>query len=224
MTKSISTILLFAIGTLVALISLGVNIAPLLAGAGLIGVAISLASQNLIKDAINGFLILAEDQYAVGDVIVVGDVFGLVENISLRITQLRDTEQRLITIPNSEIKIVSNLSSRRSQADIKIPFSYNVNIDEALALVEEVGENLARDPDWQKFIVAKPHVLGLDEFSHNAAIVRVWIETKPLKQWDVGREFRRCIKQACDRAKMPLSLGREEIWLMPANNKAIDKS
>ncbi|WP_204103421.1 MULTISPECIES: mechanosensitive ion channel family protein [Spirulina sp. CCY15215] len=212
-TKSISTIFLSIIGILLALVSLGVNIAPLLAGAGLIGVAISLASQNLIKDAINGFLILAEDQYAVGDVIGVGNVFGLVENISLRMTQLRDTEQRLITIPNSEVKIVSNLSSLRSQADIKIPLSYRVNIDDAIALIEQVSEDFAEDVNWKEYILEKPQILGLDEFTDRAVIVRVWITTQPLKQWDVGREFRRRIKRACDRAEIPLALGREEVWL-----------
>ncbi|MEA5467639.1 mechanosensitive ion channel family protein [Spirulina sp. 06S082] len=219
-TKSISTIFLSIIGILLALVSLGVNIAPLLAGAGLIGVAISLASQNLIKDAINGFLILAEDQYAVGDVIGVGNVFGLVENISLRMTQLRDTEQRLITIPNSEVKIVSNLSSLRSQADIKIPLSYRVNIDEAIALIEQVSEDFAEDANWKEYILEKPQILGLDEFTDRAAIVRVWITTQPLKQWDVGREFRRRIKRACDRAEIPLALGREEVWLLSNKDDA----
>lgn len=218
-TKSISTILLSVIGILLALVSLGINIAPLLAGAGLIGVAISLASQNLIKDAINGFLILAEDQYAVGDVIGVGNVFGLVENISLRMTQLRDTEQRLITIPNSEVKIVSNFSSLRSQADIKIPLSYRVNIDDAIALIEQVSEDFAQDPDWQEYILEKPQILGLDEFTDRAAIVRVWITTQPLKQWDVGREFRRRVKRACDLTEMPLAIGREEIWLYRNNDE-----
>ncbi|MGK7925851.1 MAG: mechanosensitive ion channel family protein [Spirulina sp.] len=218
-TKSISTILLSIVGIFLALVSLGVNIAPLLAGAGLIGVAISLASQNLIKDAINGFLILVEDQYAVGDVIAVGNVTGFVENITLRITQLRDTEQRLITIPNSEIKIVSNLSSRHAQADIKIPFSYGVDIDEALRLVERVGDDLAGDPDWQEFILEKPQILGLDEFSNRGTIVRIWIKTQPLKQWDVGREFRRRLKRACDRAKMPIALDRQEIWLHDKTEK-----
>ena len=218
-TKSMSTILLSIAGIFLALVSLGVNIAPLLAGAGLIGVAISLASQNLIKDAINGFLILVEDQYAVGDVIAVGNVTGFVENITLRITQLRDTEQRLITIPNSEIKIVSNLSSRHAQADIKIPFSYGVDIDEALRLVERVGDALAGDPDWQEFILEKPQILGLDEFSNRGTIVRIWIKTQPLKQWDVGREFRRRLKRACDRAKMPIALDRQEIWLHDKTEK-----
>jgi len=111
-TKSIATIVCVGVGILLALVSLGIDIVPLLAGASLVGVAVSLASQNLIKDAINGFLIILEDQYALGDVINVGNFGGLVENLNLRMTQIRDAEGRLITIPNSEIKIVANLSSR----------------------------------------------------------------------------------------------------------------
>lgn len=126
--KGIATLSGVAIGVLVALSTLSVNIAPLLAGAGLIGVAVSLASQNLIKDAINGFFIILEDQYALGDFIAVGEVEGLVENLNLRITQLRDSEGRLITIPNSEIKIVANLSSRWSRADLNIPIAYNADV------------------------------------------------------------------------------------------------
>ncbi|MFM6022510.1 MAG: mechanosensitive ion channel family protein, partial [Dolichospermum sp.] len=105
------------VGSLLALTSLGINIVPLLASAGLLGVALSLPSQNLIKDAINGFLIIFEDQYALGDMITVGNVGGLVEKLNLRMTQVRDSEGRLITIPNSEVKIVANLSSRWSRAD-----------------------------------------------------------------------------------------------------------
>ncbi|MGH2416372.1 MAG: mechanosensitive ion channel family protein, partial [Microcystaceae cyanobacterium] len=108
-SKSIVTIVWMGVGILLSLAILSIELAPVLAGAGLVGVALSLASQNLIKDAINGFLIIVEDQYALGDVIAVGDVGGLVENLNLRMTQVRDSEGRLITIPNSEIKIVANL-------------------------------------------------------------------------------------------------------------------
>ena len=109
--KGVATAAWVIVGVLVALAAIGVNIAPLLAGAGIIGVALSLASQNLIKDALNGFFIIVEDQYAVGDIIGVGEFSGLVENMNLRITQLRDAEGRLVTIPNSEIKMVANFSS-----------------------------------------------------------------------------------------------------------------
>jgi small conductance mechanosensitive channel len=211
--KGVTVLLLILIGILAGLINLGVDIAPLIAGAGLVGVAISLASQNLIRDAINGFLILLEDQYAVGDVIVVGDVFGLVENMTLRITQLRDPEERLITIPNSEIKIVSNLSSRHSQADIKIPVAYSADIDQALALVQQVGAAMMDDTDWANRMLAKPLNLGLDEFNDRGMVIRVWIRTQPLEQWNVAREYRRRIKVAFDQNGIPLMLSQQELWV-----------
>ncbi|MEA5524431.1 mechanosensitive ion channel family protein [Nodularia spumigena] len=212
-SKSIITGIWLGIGILLALISLGIDIVPLLAGAGLIGVALSLASQSLIKDAINGFLVIVEDQYALGDVIVVGDVGGLVENLNLRITQLRDAEGRLITIPNSEIKVVANLSSRWSRADLTIPVAYQNNIDDALHLLKQVASEMNHDPHWKRLILAPPEVLGIDNFGDRGLMIRVWIKTLPLKQWDVGREFRRRLKIAFDHAGFAIPVPQQGIWL-----------
>jgi small-conductance mechanosensitive channel len=215
-TKSIATFALLIVSTLLTLTVLGIDVIPLLAGASLIGVALSLASQSLIKDAINGFLIILEDQYALGDVIAVGEVGGLVENLNLRMTQVRDSEGRLITIPNSEIKIVANLSSRWSRADLNIPVSYQTNIDKALELIEDIAFKMDRDPLWQEQIVETPKVLGVDNFGDRGLIIRVWIKTQPLKQWDVAREFRRRLKIAFDQAGVSIPLPQQAIWVNDA--------
>ncbi len=212
-TKSIVTIVWVGVGILLALVFLGIDIVPLLAGAGLIGVAVSLASQNLIKDAINGFLIILEDQYALGDVIAVGDVGGLVENLNLRMTQLRDSEGRLITIPNSEIKVVANLSSRWSRADLTIPVSYQTNIDDALQLIQKVASEMDEDPQWQYQILETPQVLGIDNFGERGLMIRVWIKTQPLKQWDVAREYRRRLKVTLDQAGISIPVPQQSIWV-----------
>ncbi len=212
-TKSIATAICVGIGFLLALVSLGVDVVPLLAGASLVGVAVSLASQSLIKDAINGFLIILEDQYALGDVINVGDVGGLVENLNLRMTQLRDSEGRLITIPNSEIKVVANLSSRWSRADLTIPIAYQADIEKALKLIESIGFEMDKDPQWQYQILETPQVLGIDQFGDRGLIIRVWIKTQPLKQWDVAREFRRRLKVALDKAGISISVPQQAIWV-----------
>lgn len=212
-TKSIITGIWLVVGILLSLLSLGIDIVPLLAGAGLIGVAVSLASQSLIKDAINGFLIIFEDQYALGDVIAVGDVGGLVENLNLRVTQLRDAEGRLITIPNSEIKVVANLSSRWSRADLTIPVAYENNIDDAMELIKQVGWEMNQDPLWKRQILEMPQVLGIDNFGDRGLMIRVWIKTLPLKQWDVGREFRRRLKIAFDQAGFSIPVPQQGIWL-----------
>ncbi|OYD96994.1 mechanosensitive ion channel protein MscS [Nostoc sp. 'Peltigera membranacea cyanobiont' 213] len=212
-TKSITTAIWIGVGFLLALVSLGIDIVPLLAGASLVGVALSLASQNLIKDAINGFLIILEDQYALGDVINVGDVGGLVENLNLRMTQVRDSEGRLITIPNGEIKVVANLSSRWSRADLTVPIAYQANTEEALKLIETVAFEMNQEMQWQRQILEPPQVLGIDQFGDRGLIIRVWIKTQPLKQWDVAREFRRRLKVALDEAGISISVPQQAIWV-----------
>lgn len=211
--KSIIAVTWTVIGILVALSVIGINIGPLLAGAGLIGVAISLASQNLIRDAINGFFIILEDQYAVGDVVGIADATGFVEAINLRITQLRDTEGRLITIPNSEIRTVTNYTSNWSQVDLKIPIAYHADVEKAIRIIGEISDSMMRDRAWQKEILEAPVLLGVDEFSQQGIIIRVWIKTKPLKQWPIGREYRRRLKIAFDEAGIDLALPHQKIWI-----------
>jgi small-conductance mechanosensitive channel len=213
--KSISIISIFVVAALAALVAIGIDIAPILAGAGIIGFALSFASQNLIRDAINGFFIILEDQYAVGDVIVVQEFSGFVEYMNLRITQLRDTQGRLITVPNSEIRIVANHSSRWSQADIFVPIAYGADLNKALQIVEAVALKLANDRHWREFICEQPNVLGVDDFKEKCLLIRLWIKTQPLKQWDVSREYRRRVKIALEQAGIPIPLPQQEILLNP---------
>ena len=201
------------LGILTALTLIGINVTPLLAGAGILGLAFSFASQNIIKDALNGFFIIFEDQYAVGDVINVGDVGGLVENLNLRITQLRDGQGRLITIPNSEIKVVANLSSQWSRAEIDIPVAYQVDIDLALELIALVAREMEQESGWHEQIIKPPEVLGVDNFSDRGSIVRIWIETEPLKQWAVAREFRRRLQKTFEQHNIPLPVAQQKLWL-----------
>ncbi|MEQ8998839.1 MAG: mechanosensitive ion channel family protein [Coleofasciculus sp. B1-GNL1-01] len=211
-TKNIITLSLSSIGFLVALVAIGIDIGPILAAFGIVGLGLSLASQNLIKDAINGFFILLEDQYAVGDVIGVGDVGGFVEKINLRITQLRDAEGRLITVPNSEVRIVANLSSNWSRADLNIPVTYQADVDKALDLVRQVAQEMIMTQMWRERILDQPDILGVDNFGDRGFIIRVWIKTQPLKQWEVAREFRRRLKVAFDEAGILLSMPQQALW------------
>lgn len=199
-SRGIVTLLWVAMGGLVALMAIGINIAPLLAGAGIIGVALSLPAQSLIKDAINGFFIILEDQYAVGDVITVHGIRGLVENINLRITQIRDEEGRLVTIPNSEIGVIANHSSHWAQADVHIPISYHTDVDQVLGLIEATGKAMQASDRWSATMLKEPEVLGVEDFDERGLTIRVWIKTQPLKQWEVAREYRRRLKVALDAA------------------------
>ena len=214
--RNLSSGLMISVGILVSLSAIGINIAPLLAGAGILGLGISLGSQNLIKDTINGFFILLEDQYAVGDVIVIGDVGGLVENMNLRITQLRNGEGRLITIPNSAITVVQNLSKDWARVDLTLDVSYQSDVDRALATIQEVVDEIYQDTEWREKIIAPPEVLGIDRMDHAGIMIRVWIRVKPLQHWSVGRECRRRLKKRLD--VVGISIGTPQQTLLFNNS------
>jgi small conductance mechanosensitive channel len=221
--KSIVTLILVGTGILTSLSLVGLQVGPLLAGAGIIGLAVSFASQSVIKDMINGFLILLEDQYGVGDVIVVGDAAGLVENMNLRITQLRNSEGRLITIPNSSITVVQNLSKEWSRVDLTVNVAYHSNIDKALEVIDQVAQDMSRDRLWREIILESPQLLGIDQLDHMGATIRLWIKTQPLKQWDVAREYRRRLKQAFDAADIPIGVPQQSLWVSNAEDDLFDQ-
>ena len=212
--KSIVAVAIGLVAVFAILSQLGINLAPLLAGAGILGIAISLASQNLIRDIINGFLILIEDQYGVGDVIIVGSVAGFVETMNLRITQLRNEEGRLITVPNGQIAVVENLSKEWSRVDLAISVGLTADIDQALALVETLAQEMVQDGIWGSLILEPPLLLGVDRLDHAGATIRLWMKTQPLKQWDVAREYRRRLKIAFEQAGIPIGVPQQRIALI----------
>ncbi len=212
--KSIVVLIWGIVGLLVAVSMLGIAISPaLLTLAGIVGVGISLASQNLIKDVINGFLILLEDQYGVGDVVTIGEVSGFVENMNLRITQLRNTEGHLITVPNSAITVVQNLSKEWSRVDLSVNVAYEADLDQALSVAAQVAQSMTHDPVWQALILDAPQVLGVDNLGDAGATIRLWIKTQPLKQWEVAREYRRRLKLAFDQAGIPIGIPQQSLLL-----------
>ena len=192
--KNITGIALFGLGALAILSAIGFDLIPLLAGAGIVGIAISFAAQGLIKDVINGFLIILEDQYAVGDVIMVGELRGLVENMNLRITQIRNNEGQLITIPNSSIAIVRNLSKDWARVDLAIRITYETNPDRALEILRKLSQEIYQENIWRAKIIEPPEVLGIDDLQQSGMLIRIWIKTQPLQQWVVAREFCRRLK------------------------------
>ncbi len=189
--KGLKTFLVYTVGIVNILNVLGVSTGSVLALGAIFGVAVSFGSQSLVKDLVNGCLILLEDQYAIGDVIAVGTMSGLVENMNLRITQIRNNEGRLITIPNSAIAQVENLTRSWSRVDFAIEVSYDTSVDRALEVIRKVGYELYTDPAWHDRILESPEILGVDHLAHTGILIRVWIKTQPLQQWLVGREFRR---------------------------------
>ncbi len=212
--KNLAGFTLALITFFIVLHLVGVNIAPLLAGAGLVGFAISFAAQNLIRDLINGFLILVEDQYGVGDIVVLGEVSGFVENMGLRTTQLRNEEGRLITVPNGSITIVQNLTKDWSRVDLMIDVAHHSDIDGAIALIHQVAADMAQETHWRDLILETPLMLGVDRLDYVGATVRIWIKTKPLKQFDVAREYRRRLKIAFDKHGIDIGTPQQSVHVM----------
>jgi small-conductance mechanosensitive channel len=173
-----------------------INIAPLLASAGIAGLAIGFGAQTLVKDVINGFFILVEDQFGVGDTIRVAGVAGTVEDITMRRTILRDADGTLHTIPNSTIQIVSNTTRDWSQVTLHVSVDYGENSDRVLALLQEVGREFYTDPACKDDVVAEPQVPGIERVRGNEVDYLMLVKVRPGKQYGVARELRRRIK-AC---------------------------
>ena len=189
----------------------GIEVGPILAGAGIAGVGISLAAQSLIKDVINGFLILFEDQFGVGDIVSIQGLTGSVERLNLRITQLRDLEGRLITIPNSQISIVENLSKDWSQVDLVVKVAPTEDLDRVLPLLKETASAIANDPQWQQFVLEPPDLLGVETVDHAGISIRLLLKTQPSKQFLVARELRARVKEAFDHAGISLGVPQQKL-------------
>ena len=193
------SVVIWAIGLLLVLTELGVNITALLAGFGVAGIAVGFGAQSLVKDLIAGFIIMIENQYNVGDVIRVADVAGGVEAINLRRTLLRDLDGILHVVPNGEIRVASNFTKMWSRAHLNISVAYKEDLDQVMSIIRHTWEELAGDPDWGQFLISKtPWLLRVDEFGDSGIIIKVVGETQPIKQWDVMGELRRRIKKVFD--------------------------
>lgn len=183
------------IGGLFFLSNLGLNVTALLAGVGVAGLAVSFAAQNLIRDLINGFFILLEDQFGVGDVITVGALSGTVERFNLRITVLRDLEGRVHFLPNSGLAVVTVSSRDWARAVVDVPVSWKEDLERALAVFRDEVERFYQDPLWGPKFSGPPDIQGVQGLANEAITLRVLFTTKPKEQWEVGREFRRRIAE-----------------------------
>jgi len=186
------------IAILMILGELGIQLGPLLATAGIGAIAIGFGAQSLVKDVISGFFIILENQYRIGDAIEVAGVSGLVESVSLRRTVLRDLEGRVHTVPNGEIKVVSNLSKEWSRSVLDIGISYGEDMDKVVDLLSQIGEELETEEPYKSAILEPLQILGLERFGESQLVIRMMVKTLPLKQWEVGRELRKRIKKRFD--------------------------
>jgi small conductance mechanosensitive channel len=214
-------IIITFVAVLMILGELGIQLGPLLATAGIGALAIGFGAQGLVKDLISGFFIILENQYRIGDVIEVAGVSGLVESVSLRKTVLRDLQGKVHTIPNGEIKVVSNFSKEWSRSVLDLGISYRDDIDQIVDLLIQIGKEMKSEEPYKSAILEPLQVLGVEKFDESQMVIRMMVKTAPLKQWDVGRELRRRIKIRFDEKGIQLPFPhRVLIWGEPKNKSS----
>jgi moderate conductance mechanosensitive channel len=208
--RSVGRVVIFAIGLLLT-INTFIDIGPILAGAGILGLAISFGAQSLVKDVLSGFFILFENQFAIGDVIEVAGKSGLVEKMTLRVVVLRDVEGIMHVVPNSEIKVVSNKTRGWSRAVVDVGVPYDENVDRAIEVLRDESAQFSTDKIWGPQLDGPVEVLGVESLSDSAVVLRTIIRTQPGSQWNVAREFRRRVKNRFDRENLEIPLPQRRV-------------
>jgi moderate conductance mechanosensitive channel len=202
--RSIVTIVIWSIAVLTILETLGINLAPLIAGAGIAGVALGFGAQSLVRDFLSGMFMLMEDQFGVGDVVDTGVATGTVEGVSLRTTRLRDIDGVVWHIPNGTILRVGNKSQQWSRAVVDVPVAFEADTAVATDVIHDVAAGIWHEPEYASVILAEPSVLGVESLAPGRVVIRVVVRTQPQQQWRVERELRVRIKSALDAAGIAL--------------------
>ena len=198
------SVVMFIVVAVVAIATIlgvwGVPLGPLIASLSVVGIAIGLGAQDLVKDVIAGMFVLIEDQYALGDVVQLAGVSGTVEEIRLRTTVLRDLDGSIHHVPNGEVRVATNLTYEYSRVVVDLSVAYEESVDRALEVIGEVAGGLAADPEWSSAVVDDPQVLGVDALDDSGVVIRVLFTTDPDTRWTVKREFLRRAKNGLDEA------------------------
>jgi len=213
--KSTAQVVIVVIAVLAGLGTIGIDIGPALAAAGIFGLAISLGAQTLIKDVIGGLTILLEDEYRVGDAVKIGSVSGDVERITLRRTDVRDAEGRLFTVPNGEVRIVGNETREWARALVELNFGFDADVNKAVAVLDEALAKVAGDPRVKPYLLAEPEIFGWNSLSDWSVIVRLRAKVTAGKQTDVARVMRQVALQVLGEAGLAVESHRRVI-LQPA--------
>lgn len=210
--RSIGRVGIIAIAILLT-INTFINIAPILAGAGILGLAISFGAQSLVKDLISGFFILFEDQFIVGDIVEAGGKGGVVERMTLRVVVLRDLEGVMHVVPNGEIKVVSNRTRGWARAVVDLGVPYHEDVDRALSVVREEAAQFSTDPVWVVQLSGPVEVLGVEALGESSVVIRTLVKTQPGSQWSAAREFRRRLKIRLDREGIEIPFPQRDLHI-----------
>ena len=210
--KSVVTGVIFTLVAIMVISELGYDVAPLIASAGIIGVALGFGAQSLVTDFLSGIFMIFEDQYGVGDVVDVGEATGTIEAVSLRVTRLRDVDGTVWYVRNGEIVRVGNMSQNWARTVLDIPVSYREDLHRVQRVLREVAHGLWEDEDYQGVVIEEPEVWGVESLSPDGPVVRVTLKTAPLEQWEVAREMRQRIKARFDHEKIEIPLPQRVVW------------
>lgn len=216
--SSIVTIVVSVMGLGMVLDQIGIALGPLLASAGVVGLAIGFGAQSLVADYLAGMLIMIEDQYGVGDSVDLGEAVGEVEHVGLRLTQVRDLNGGLWHIRNGEIMRVRNDSQEWARAVLDVSVAYDSNLEKVFAVLEETGMSLRSEEEYQGVLLEDPSVWGVQSIEADGIVVRLVVKTAPLKQWAVTRELRRRTKEALDAAGIELPFPQRSVWVRGAKD------
>ena len=210
---NLASILVYLIGIGMALAEFGVNLGPLIAGAGIVGVALGFGAQSLVKDFLSGIFMFIEDQYGVGDIIDVGEASGVVEVVNLRTTRIRDVEGTLWHVPNGEIRRVANKSQEWARTVLDIEVAYDTDIVQAMEVIKRVADDVWEEAPDQATILEEPELWGVEAFGESAIAIRLAMKVEPSEQWATARVIRARIKEAFDAEGIQIPFPQHTVWL-----------
>ena len=211
--RYVATFAIIAITVIMILKEFGIEIGPILAAAGIVGLAVGFGAQSLVKDVISGFFILLEDQIRVGDVVNIAGKGGTVEKVDLRTTILRDLSGNVHYVPNGHIDVVTNMTKEYSRYVFDIGIAYRENVDEVIEIIKSIDEEMRNDPEFKEDIIEPVEILGLDQFADSSIIVKARTTTLPVKQWRVGREFNKRLKKKFDELGIEIPFPHVTIYM-----------
>lgn len=210
--RNVASIVIFTLAVLMVLGELDISLGPLIAGAGIAGVALGFGAQSLVRDFLSGIFIVMEDQYGVGDIVDVGEASGVVEEVTLRVTRLRDVQGTLWHVPNGEIRRVGNMSQLWARVILDAEVAYDTDIAEASKVIKEVADGLWREALTTAPILEEPELWGIEEFGLKGISIRLAVKTEPGSQWAISRELRARLKRAFDERGIQIPFFQGTAW------------
>jgi small conductance mechanosensitive channel len=223
--RSMANLVIYGLASFIVLSEFGVNVGPLIASAGVVGVALGFGAQTLVRDFLSGMFMLIEDQYGVGDVIDVGEANGVVEEIRLRTTRLRDVNGTVWFVPNGEIKRVANKSQQWARAVLDVDVAYDTDLARAAAVIKEVADSVWQDELEIATVLEEPEIWGVERFGADAISIRLVVKVEPGEQWAVSREIRKRLKVAFDEAGIEIPFPQRTVWMreVPSQRRATEE-